>query len=166
MKAPSLSTPAVAVDDGSADTLQLGRFDEFLGFRLRRIQNVLSKKFVLATADYGLRSGLFSSMAMIDANPGVSQNALAREVGLDKSVMVMIVDDLEKRGWAVRERSSADRRRHALSLSPAGKVAFEDLIQLLRRTESAVNERLSAAEIGMLHELLDRIHAVCVADAG
>src|SRR4051794_12603534 len=87
------------------ERMNLGRLGEFIGFRLRRVQNQLSRDFAAATTEHNLRSGLFSSLALISSNPGVSQNELSQEVGLDKSVTVTIVDDLEERGWATRKRS-------------------------------------------------------------
>ena len=144
----------------------LGRLGDFVGFRLRRVQNQLSRDFAAATADRGMRSGLFSSLALIAANPGVSQNALSKETALDKSVTVTIVDELERRGWATRERSTTDRRRHALFITAAGESYLEELFAILDRTEDAVLHQLSRAELHILHELLDRMYAVCVREDG
>ena len=144
--------------------LHLGRLGEFVGFRLRRIQNQLSRDFAEATAGRGLRSGLFSSLAIIDANPGISQSELSREVGLDKSVTVTIVDELEKSGWANRERSARDRRRHALFVTAAGKALLDELFAILERTEDAVLHQLSRAELHVLNDLLDRMYQACVRD--
>lgn len=151
-----------AADESREDGIKLGRLDDFLGFRLRRVQNMLSGKFAQAIAGYGLRSGEFSTLALIAANPGISQNELAREVGLDKSVMVLIVDDLEKREWAVRGRSKTDRRRHSLSITEAGQAELSRMFGSLEQTEGVVGQSFSHAELGLLHELLDRMHAACV----
>ena len=140
-------------------SIRLGRLDEFLGFRLRRVQNQLSKDFAGAIARHNMRSGLFSSLAIIAANPGISQNELSREVGLDKSVTVLIVDDLERAGHAVRERSKTDRRRHSLFITEAGEKHLDMLFGILERTEEVVAARLSQAEQNLLHELLDRVYA-------
>jgi DNA-binding MarR family transcriptional regulator len=138
--------------------IALGRLGEFIGFRLRRVQNQLSRDFAAATAELGLRSGLFSSLGIIAANPGLSQSELSQEVGLDKSVTVAIVDDLEARGWAVRERSKIDRRRHALTITGEGTIQLDALFALLTKTEDAALQQLSAGELGMLSELLDRMY--------
>ncbi|MFM6854271.1 MAG: MarR family winged helix-turn-helix transcriptional regulator [Sphingopyxis sp.] len=147
-----------------ASPIKLGRLGDFVGFRLRRVQNQLSRDFSAATAAQGLRSGLLSSLAIIAANPGISQNELSAEIGMDKSVTVTIVDDLEKSGWAVRERSKQDRRRHALYITPTGEVRLDALFALLEHTENAVLSQLSNAEMLLLSELLDRMYAVCSAN--
>lgn len=144
--------------------LNLGRLGDFVGFRLRRVQNQLSRDFAAETAAQGLRSGLFSSLAIISANPGVSQSELSREVGLDKSVTVTIVDELEKFGWAERRRSPHDRRRHALYTTPEGEAHLDELFAIVAKTEDAVLHQLSPAEHHVLSELLDRMYAACVRD--
>jgi DNA-binding MarR family transcriptional regulator len=145
--------------------LQLGRLGDSIGFRLRRVQNQLSRDFAAATSGNGLRSGLFSSLALIDANPGLSQSELAREVGLDKSVVVTIVDDLETFGWALRGRSEVDRRRHSLTVTDAGKAQLQKLFATLAETEQAALGELSRAELLLMNELLDRMYAACMRDA-
>lgn len=150
----------IAVDVGK-EGVKLGRLDDFLGFRLRRVQNMLSSSFSEAIADFNLRSGEFTALALVAANPGISQNELAREVGLDKSVMVLIVDDLEKRNWAIRGRSKTDRRRHSLSITPAGQAQLDEMFAALERTEGIVEQGFSRAELNLLHEMLDRMHRLC-----
>lgn len=147
---------------GDGESVNLGRLGDFVGFRLRRVQNQLSRDFAAATADRNLRSGLFSSLALIAANPGISQNELSRETALDKSVTVTIVDELERRGWATRERSKTDRRRHALFVTKAGAAYLDELFAVLEKTEDAVLHQLSRAELHILNELLDRMYAACV----
>ena len=142
--------------------LALGRMDDYLGFRLRRIQNRLSKDFAAAVAEHGLKQGLFSSLALISANPGTSQAFVSREVGLDKSATVAIVDELERRGLAERRPSETDRRRHALYITPTGETFLDQLFVVLDRTEQKAVEQLSAAEFALLQELLDRIYLACV----
>lgn len=154
----------------AADTtparVSLGRLGDFVGFRLRRVQNQLSRNFGAVTANEGLRAGLFSSLAIIEANPGISQSELSREVGLDKSVTVTIVDEMEKFGWAERRRSPLDRRRHALYLTPAGAAKLDYLFALMDQTEAAVLHQLSPGEMQLLSELLDRMYQAVVREEG
>lgn len=165
MKTTSTPARGVALRNAQeAGRVSLGRLGDFVGFRLRRVQNQLSRDFAAATSAKGLRSGLFSSLGIIEANPGISQSELSREVGLDKSVTVTIVDELEKFGWAVRERSKEDRRRHALVITEEGKAHLDELFDIVERTEDAVLHQLSPAELHLLSELLDRMYDACVRD--
>ena len=158
----SKSTLQTRADDGEGGNLSLGRLGDFVGFRLRRVQNQLSRKFASATVDMGLRSGLFSSLAIISANPGISQSELSAEVGLDKSVTVTIVDELEKYGWAERRRAPDDRRRHALFVTPEGNQQLDRLFARMEEVESAVLHQLTDAEHQTLNGLLDRMYEAVV----
>lgn len=148
------------VNDDIAGGLKLGRLGDYVGFRMRRVQNQLSALFAAATTQYGIRSGLFSSLALIEANPGISQQELSSTVGLDKSITVQIVDELERRGWAKRERSTVDRRRHSLSIQPAGTKTLDELFAIMVEVEAKVLAQLSAEERPMFDAALDRMYGV------
>jgi DNA-binding MarR family transcriptional regulator len=154
MKASAPAEPSVVAEEGYS----LGRLGDFIGFRMRRVQNQLSRDFAAATAHLNLRSGLFSSLAIIAANPGISQNELSKLVALDKSVTVGIVDDIEARGWGIRKRSKTDRRRHSLFITRAGQASLDELFGALAKTEDAVLHQLSPDEFAVLHRLLDRMY--------
>lgn len=138
--------------------LDIGRLGDFIGFRLKRVHLHLSKEFEAATRDYNLRSGLFSSLSLIADNPGVSQNEVSQAVGLDKSVAVQIIDELEKRGFARRERSPIDRRRHALYCTEEGNQFLNELYEIMSQTEGRVLRDVSDSERKLLGALLDRIY--------
>ncbi|AOH83351.1 hypothetical protein AWL63_04580 [Sphingomonas panacis] len=138
--------------------LELGRLGNFIGFRLRRIQNQLSGAFSTQSVEIGLRPGEFSALAIISANPGLSQAKLAREVGLDKSAAVAVVDDLERLGMAERRRSPDDRRRHALYTTEVGEAALVKLFARLALVEQDVLNVLGPRDLQVLSTLLDRVY--------
>jgi len=142
----------------SENHLDLGQLDDSIGFRLRRIQIYLAKTFEAATADFNLRSGLFSSLALISANPGVSQNDVSQALGLDKSVVVQLIDELEKRRFAQRKRSKVDRRKHELFCTAQGEQFLQQLFARLEGAEDQALGELSPSERGLLKALLDRIY--------
>ena len=74
------------------------------------------------------------------------------------------VDDLESRGWAVRKRSTVDRRRHALYTTEAGEAFLTGTFERLGQVEKDVLAALSAGERKLLTELLDRIYKTCFRD--
>lgn len=140
--------------------MQLGRLNDYVGFRMRRVQNQLAANFIAETAHFNIRSGLFSSLALIEANPGLSQQELSSTVGLDKSITVQIVDELEKRGWAQRERSKVDRRRHALTILPEGTKFLDQLFEIMKTVEAEVLAQLTPEERPIFDAALDRMYDV------
>jgi DNA-binding MarR family transcriptional regulator len=107
-------------------------------------------------------------LASIDEFGPHSQRDLCRRLGVDPSDMVAIIDRLEADGHAVRERDPADRRRHAIAITPAGRTWMletsdglsdrvatflpgldeadrEQLVTLLRRALAHADDRVPAA---------------------
>ena len=155
--------PADAPEGG---TLDRGLLSGGVGPRVRLVRNLLIHRVLAAFAPFGLRSGAFSVLALIAANPGCSQNDLARELALDKSGVVAIVDELEEKGLARRARLAHDRRRHALSLTPEGLVLMDEMYAAVSRVERPIQDALSAEELETLLTLLDRAYAALVAAPG
>jgi DNA-binding MarR family transcriptional regulator len=124
------------------------------------VQNQFAADFAAASAEFGMRSGLFSSLAVISANPGISQQELSGVVGLDKSVAVQIVDDLEARGLARRERSTIDRRRHSLTATPEGEAFLETMFARLEDVEGRALRQFTPEERAELSGMLDRMYAI------
>ena len=51
--------------------------------------------------------------------------SLAKRAGLNKSALVGIVDQLEAKGLAARDRSTSDRRRNRVTVTLAGEAAMQ-----------------------------------------
>jgi DNA-binding MarR family transcriptional regulator len=141
-----------------AETTALGRLGSFLGFRLRRVQNHLSRDFHQMTKAWDLRAGMFSALEIIAANDGISQAMLSEEVGLDKSALVPLVDDLERRGWVTRTRSTTDRRRNHLSITATGAAELDALMEQMSHSEAKALATLTDEERETVNRALDKIY--------
>jgi DNA-binding MarR family transcriptional regulator len=150
-KASSRSAPANA-----DEALKLGQIDHFLGPRVRVLWNLLSAGMAKALAPFGLRTGAFSALALIEANPGCSQNQLAQALGMDKSAVVTIVHDLERRGLVARVRGRADRRFRALKLTVKGNALLKRMLKPASGPGQPIRDTLSPRELELLIALLDR----------
>lgn len=58
---------------------------------------------------------------MILSEGPLSQQALGQRMGVDRSTIVTLVDDLEAAGLVERRRNPADRRAYALQATAAGR---------------------------------------------
>jgi DNA-binding MarR family transcriptional regulator len=155
-RATAVAKPAV-VDN---EALQLGVLNDVMGFRLRRIQNHLAKAFSEQTNHPG-KPGVFSILALIAANPGVSQVRLAQESGVDKTALVAVLDYIEHMGWAVRRRAKEDRRKHSLSLTKKGEAALAELTERAHEAEAPARASLTPVELEQLLNLLDTLYSSC-----
>ncbi len=143
---------------GVAGQYSMGVLDELLNFRLRRIRSCLTEKYRNETVKSGLRAGAFSILALIDANPGISQIDLARFAGYDQTALVGIIDDMESKGWTTRQRDPADRRRHQVQITEAGREALARLYEAAVENEREAREALSPEELEVFRIWLDRIY--------
>jgi MarR family transcriptional regulator, transcriptional regulator for hemolysin len=81
-----------------------------------------------------------------------TQTELAEMVGLDKTTMVVAVDELERAGLAERKPSPHDRRARIIAVTPAGKRKFAAADKVLDRVQAEV---LTALPVGDRDALLD-----------
>lgn len=160
-KAAAKSAAARPTAGEGAEPLDLGVLNDLLGFRLRRIQNHLARAFQDDPRHGDLRSGLFSILALIASNPGVSQARLALEAGIDKTALVALLDFLEDAGWATRVRAREDRRKHSLNITKKGSAALETLTAAAHETEAKARGALTDQELAQLLTILDKLYATC-----
>ncbi len=136
-----------------------GLLAESVGPRVRLLRNALAARSIAALGGFDLPTGSLTVLSLIAANPGSSQTLLARAAGLNKSALVGIVDVLEKRGLAARDRAPSDRRRNRLTVTPEGEAAMTAMFERKRKGEETVREALGKAEHQRLIALLDRANA-------
>lgn len=151
-----MARPLIAHPTGSLDR---GVLPTLLGYALRRTQSAVFADFAatFARAGEALTPGEFGLLVLVERNAGLSQMALARALGIDRSTLVPILDRLQGRGLLVRRRSPTDGRTHALGLTPAGAKALARFAQLVRRHEKRIAAGLSTAETRALIDLLEKV---------
>jgi DNA-binding MarR family transcriptional regulator len=55
---------------------------------------------------------------------GITQGKLGEVIGLDANTVVLLLNGLEEKGYAMRERDPDDRRRHLVRITSAGVKAL------------------------------------------
>jgi DNA-binding MarR family transcriptional regulator len=140
-------------------TLDRGVLPSLLGYVLRRTQSAVFADFAgtFAKAGEALTPGEFGLLVLVERNAGLSQMALARALGIDRSTLVPILDRLQARGFLMRHRSPTDGRTHALALTPAGEKALARFARLVKAHEKRIAAGLSIAETRTLIELLEKV---------
>ena len=137
--------------------LMFQKLDGLLGYRLRRAQGAMHRDYMAAVADLNLTQKQTATLWLIGANPGVSQVTVAAALGMDRATMMAVVDKLEDRGLVLRKRSSMDRRRQELLLTPAGKRMLKTLKARIEEHEARFKARFKPAELAALLGALQRI---------
>jgi DNA-binding MarR family transcriptional regulator len=96
----------------------------------------------------------FAVLTALTSMGPVSQQQLAERLRVNRTLMVRIVDRLERRGLVERRRDPTDRRSYALEVTAAGHAELAALTPEIMRTNAVMAERLTAEEIARLNELL------------
>lgn len=121
---------------------QLGNLEKMLGVELR-IAQILADRLFTSSQQLRMAPGHYTVLSLIMLNPGINQSKLAHSMYLDRSSMVPILDQLEKKGWIERKRPPNDRRSHALYLTNAGRAALKQADGEVLKLEESI-----AAEMG------------------
>ena len=101
----------------------------------------------------------FQVMSVARGDACSNQAAIAEQLGLDRTVMTYLVDDLEKAGLAERRPDPADRRARRVILTAKGRKTLEAATARISEVERAVLGSLSDADADLFRQLLARITA-------
>src|SRR6476620_11739216 len=128
---------------------------------------VASPAFLLARLGVGLKTRAFkefeqvgfspyhySVLALLDAGARETQATIADALQLDRSMLVGILDALEEKRMIERRRDVTDRRRHLVSLIPAGKRQLARFRTIVQRVEDDFLAPLDADTRANLHSTL------------
>jgi DNA-binding MarR family transcriptional regulator len=135
---------------------------------VRRVATALARRFnqicvtvsadSVATADLTpLQFAVLAYLNKRDGQPGIDQNSLAARLGVERSHVSLLVEELGSRGLVERRVNGADRRARILRLTSKG----EGLFDRFRHKNAAANERvldpLTAHERELLFDMLIRV---------
>ncbi|MFC0625254.1 MarR family winged helix-turn-helix transcriptional regulator [Kribbella deserti] len=82
---------------------------------------------------------------------------LAGRLGVDRTVMTYLLDDLEEAGLVERQPDPTDRRARLIVVSEAGKSQLCELEKRLEAAEAIVLDSLGADERKLFRSLLQRV---------
>jgi DNA-binding MarR family transcriptional regulator len=147
-------------EDFEAPALMFAELDGLLGYLLRRAQGAMHRDFMAAVADFGLTQKQAATLWLIQANAGVSQAEVAAALGMDRATMMAVIDRLEDRGFVIRKRSSTDRRRQDLYLTPAGQATLRKCKARIAEHEQKFRALFTTAELESLLDSLKRFQGL------
>lgn len=147
----------------SPNPLRYGPLDALVGFQLRRAFLRSNQLFGRLVGEVGLAPGYFGVLTMISLNPGSLQREIADAVGLDRSSLTQMLDQLSKLGY-VERRPGPDRRSFSVFVTPAGAVACTSAQAKIQEHEALIRGSLSSEEVSVLLTLLQRLTQCSVSD--
>jgi DNA-binding MarR family transcriptional regulator len=144
---PELKPPAALPEELRACT----------AFLLARVGTTIKLTALEEFERDGLSMYQYSVLAVLGEGTKETQATIADALTLDRSQLVGVLDGLEEAGLIERRRDQSDRRRHTVSLTPAGKKQLVKMRTIVKRIEDSFLEPLDAETRTALHDTLLRV---------
>lgn len=110
-----------------------------------------------ATEDVlGIKLKQLIALEILARNEGCLQQELGATLMVDPNNCVLLLNDLDDRGYVERQRDPRDRRRHIVVITTAGMKALTKAEEKLEALEGEVLANLDATEREQLGDLLAR----------
>lgn len=124
-----------------------------LGRAARTAQQLTQEQLTSA----GMRRGFYGVLATIAEFGPAAQAEIGRRLGIDRSDMVAILNDLESEGFITREQDPTDRRRNRVALTRAGRGALSRFDRAIAEAEDTLLTAFTPDERAQLVGLLERL---------
>jgi DNA-binding MarR family transcriptional regulator len=107
-----------------------------------------------ALEPYGIDGRQLAVLLAIDDRVPQSQQEIARRLDVDRTSMVALVDELERKGLAERQSVAGDRRKNVVALTAVGRDTVRKATQASDVAEREFLTKLSEAEAATFRRLL------------
>ena len=133
--------------------------------------------WLLSQASYALATQLTAALQDLGVSPRahcvlstamtgeLTQTELAHAVGLDKTTMVVTVDELEAAGLAERRPSKTDRRARVIAVTKAGARKVDQATEVVERVQAEALASLPPREREAFLEALSCLVSGCASSA-
>jgi DNA-binding MarR family transcriptional regulator len=125
-----------------------------IAFLLSQLGHRAATSFAELLVPLNLTPAQAGILRLIDRQPGLSQQELAGRLDLLPSRVVSFVDELESRGYVVRQRNTTDRRLYALHLTDGGREIMAELAKVARQHDRLMSAGLDDEQRSTLRGLL------------
>jgi DNA-binding MarR family transcriptional regulator len=102
----------------------------------------------------GMKLRQFWLLSFLSDKDSVGQHEISEAFMLDANNVVLLLNELESQGWVERRRDPADRRRHLVFITDAGREALLRSEQAREEVEDDILSMLDQEERDMLRGLL------------
>lgn len=102
----------------------------------------------------GMSMKEFSTLNFVRDADGITQGELSTLMCVDANMVVHLLNSLENRGFAVRERDPQDRRRHVVRITPKGTRALVRAEEVIEGSSDGVLGALAEDDRAHLRSLL------------
>lgn len=112
---------------------------------------------------YDVNKTQLRALVFVNNNGPISMTDLCAKLNIEKGSLTSMVDDLTDKGYVIREKDIADRRKYLITITESGKSVASDFMgklsdsleeKLFKLTEEEQNKYMEA--IGTLQAILSK----------
>jgi DNA-binding MarR family transcriptional regulator len=138
----------------------IGAYDQTvhrLGYLLKHAALRFEQLTAAELEPLGIRPREWAALNCLDEQHGLSQREAAQLLGVDRTTMVALVDELEAKGWVERRPHSDDRRKNIVGLTKKGRDLMRRAGRLIDDCERRFLAALSDSDAERLKNALDAV---------
>jgi DNA-binding MarR family transcriptional regulator len=129
---------------------------ECLGFRVRKLNRMVSAIYDSALASAGLKTSQFSVLVAVANRENVRPSELTKLLQMDESTLSRNVERMCARGW-LRLQQEGDRRSHLIEVTEAGQALIRRSLPAWDQAQREVSQRLGAETVAALRAALRKL---------
>ena len=130
---------------------------ESSGFLVRDANRAFQRLLEKRIAPYGVARGQWYFLRVLWNEDGLSQRELSARVGTMEPTTVIALRTMEKSGLIRRVRSTDDRRRSHVWLTPKAQRLRTELLTLARGITDAAEHGIARDELATFHRVIARM---------
>ncbi|WP_161626765.1 MarR family winged helix-turn-helix transcriptional regulator [Sphingobium lactosutens] len=128
-----------------------------IGLLLRFAQAAVWGDLLDTFKPFGFRPQHYAALKIVDSKPGCKQQDLGGALGISRSNLVMLIDELVEQKLIERRQNLEDRRSNALHLSARGRALLPELDRGQQAHEGRLASLLEEGEQEILVALLRKL---------
>jgi len=143
-----------------SDAIDLGPLGKRIGYRLRRAHMAVLDQGDEAFASLGLRTQQYGILLFLNHAPGHKQMEVGIALGIQRSNLVKMIDELEGLDLARRSEAPNDARAYILHLTRKGRTLLRRAKILDAELDRRFDRKLGRGGCKKLLELLTKLAAL------
>ena len=130
-----------------------------LGYLLKHAELRYAQLTSAELAPLAISPREWAALNCLDEQHGLSQREVAELLGIDRTRMVALVDELQANGWVERRPQPGDRRKNIVTLTASGRELTERGGRIIDECERRFLAVLNESDAEQLKTALDALVA-------
>lgn len=131
---------------------------ECVGFRVRKLNRMVSAIYDGALASAGLKTSQFSVLVAVFNREKIRPSELTKLLQMDESTLSRNVERMCAKGW-LRLESDGDRRSHLIEVTDKGQALIRKCLPVWQQAQQEVSQRLGPDSVSALRSALRKLRA-------